>query len=121
MRFGPTSLRLTSVLAKGLRRPKLRDDLKISEQVIGGESSCVIKIDETDAYARYGAFEYEILSLCDAAPPAAPPLAPSTSSRPPAPPTWSGRPRPLASFAPPPASFLTSPCSSSPSLPPSSS
>src|SRR3989304_3706277 len=67
MRFGPTSLRLTSVLAKGLRRPKLRDDLKISEQVIAGESSCVIKIVETDAYARYGAFEYEILSLCDGA------------------------------------------------------
>src|SRR3989344_5596540 len=67
MRFGTTSLRLTSVLAKGLRRPKLRDDLKISEQVIGGESSCVIKIVETDAYARYGAFEYEILSLCDGA------------------------------------------------------
>src|SRR3989338_4732452 len=67
MRFGPTSLRLTSVLAKGLRRPKLRDDLKISEQVIGGESRCVIKIVETDAYARYGAFEYEILSLCDGA------------------------------------------------------
>src|SRR3989304_1270326 len=67
MRFGPTSLRLTSVLAKGLRRPKLRDDLKISEQGIGGESSCVSKTGETAASARYGAFEYEILSLCDGA------------------------------------------------------
>src|SRR3972149_428463 len=67
MRFGPTSLRLTSVLAKGLRRPKLRDDLKISEQVIGGESSCVIKTVEPAPSPRYGAFEYEILSLCDGA------------------------------------------------------
>ena len=65
MRFGPTSLRLNSVLAKGLRRPKLREDLKISQQVIAGETSCVIKIAETDSYARYGAFEYEILTLCD--------------------------------------------------------
>jgi len=65
MRFGPTSLRLSSVLAKGLRRPKLREDLKISQQVIAGETSCVIKIAETDSYARYGAFEYEILTLCD--------------------------------------------------------
>src|SRR3989304_5368096 len=32
MRFGPTSLRLSSVLAKGLRRPKLREDPKISQQ-----------------------------------------------------------------------------------------
>ncbi len=65
MRFGPTSLRLNSVLAKGLRRPKLREDLKISRQVIAGETSCVIKIAETDSYARYGAFEFEILTLCD--------------------------------------------------------
>jgi len=65
MRFGPTSLRLNSVLAKGLRRPKLREDLKVSQQVIAGETSCVIKVAETDSYARYGAFEYEILTLCD--------------------------------------------------------
>src|SRR3990172_8806692 len=71
MRFGPTSLRLNSVLAKGLRRPKLREDLKISQQVIAGETSCVIKIAETDSYARYGAFEYEILPLCDGSPPPA--------------------------------------------------
>lgn len=65
MRFGPTSLQLGSVLAKGLRRPKFRADLKISEQVIGGETTYVIKIPETDSYSRSGAFEYGLLQLCD--------------------------------------------------------
>ncbi|MFQ5777520.1 MAG: efflux RND transporter periplasmic adaptor subunit [Terriglobia bacterium] len=65
MRFGPTSLRLTSVLAKGLRRPKLRADLKVSEQVLAGETSFMIKIAETETYARYGPLEYELLQLCD--------------------------------------------------------
>ncbi|MFQ5778527.1 MAG: efflux RND transporter periplasmic adaptor subunit [Terriglobia bacterium] len=65
MRFGPTSLRLASVLARGLRRPKFRQDLKISEQVVGGEKSFVFKIPETDAYARYGELEFELLRLCD--------------------------------------------------------
>jgi putative peptide zinc metalloprotease protein len=65
MRFGPTSVRVSSILAKGLRRPKLRDDLRISEQVIAGEKSCVVKIPETQSYNRYGATEYELLTLCD--------------------------------------------------------
>lgn len=65
MRFGPTSLKLTSVLAKGLRRPKLRSDLKVSEQIIAGEKSYVIKIPETEALSRYGAAGYELLKLCD--------------------------------------------------------
>lgn len=65
MRFGPTSLRLTSVLAKGLRRPKLRADLKVSEQVLAGETSFMIKIAETETYARYGPVEYALLQLCD--------------------------------------------------------
>lgn len=67
MRFGPTSLRLTSVVARGLRRPRLRDDLKVSEQVVAGKNSFVIKIPETESYARYGPFEYELLRLCDGA------------------------------------------------------
>lgn len=65
MRFGPTSLQVSSVLAKGLRRPKLRADLRISEQTIKGEDSFVIKVAETNSYNRYGPSEYELLSLCD--------------------------------------------------------
>lgn len=65
MRFGPTSLRVSSILAKGLRRPKLRADLRISEQTVAGETSYVIKIPETHSYNRYGATEYELLTLCD--------------------------------------------------------
>src|SRR5271155_1978632 len=65
MRFGPTSLQVSSVLAKGLRRPKLRTDLRISEQVISGETSYVIKNFETNSYNRYGSTEYGVLELCD--------------------------------------------------------
>lgn len=65
MRFGPTSLRFSSILAKGLRRPKLRSDIRISEQIIAGEKSCVVKIPETNSYNRYGATEFELLTLCD--------------------------------------------------------
>ena len=65
MRFGPTSLQVSSVLAKGLRRPKLRADLRISEQTVAGETSYVIKNYETNSYNRYGSTEYELLQLCD--------------------------------------------------------
>jgi putative peptide zinc metalloprotease protein len=65
MRFGPTSLQVSSVLAKGLKRPKLRSDLRISEQTVAGVTTYVIKVAETSSYNRYGATEYELLSLCD--------------------------------------------------------
>ena len=65
MRFGPTSLQVSSVLAKGLKRPKLRTDLRISEQTVAGEISYVIKNRETNSYNRYGVTEYQLLSLCD--------------------------------------------------------
>jgi putative peptide zinc metalloprotease protein len=65
MRFGPTSLQLPSVLAKGLHRPKLRSDLRISEQHVAGETSYVVKIIDTLSYNRYGAFEMELLKLFD--------------------------------------------------------
>jgi putative peptide zinc metalloprotease protein len=65
MRFGPTSLQVSSVLAKGLKRPKLRTDLRISEQVVAGETSYVIKNRETNSYNRYGSTEYQLLALCD--------------------------------------------------------
>ena len=65
MRYGPTSLQISSVLAKGLRRPKLREDLKISEQQVSGKASYVIKDPDTLTYNRYGPTEYELLTLCD--------------------------------------------------------
>src|ERR1700675_327935 len=65
MRYGPTSLQVSSILSKGLRRPKLRSDLRICEQIVGGETSFVIKVAETNSYHRYGTSEYELLTLCD--------------------------------------------------------
>ena len=65
MRFGSTSLQLTGILAKTLHRPKLRPDLKVSEQVISGETSYMLKVPETQAFCRFGAYEYQLLSLCD--------------------------------------------------------
>ncbi|HEV2386663.1 MAG TPA: efflux RND transporter periplasmic adaptor subunit [Candidatus Acidoferrales bacterium] len=65
MRIGPTSLHLTSVLAKGYHRPKFRQDLRTSRQNIQGEISYVIKVPETESYARYGVLEYDLFLLCD--------------------------------------------------------
>jgi putative peptide zinc metalloprotease protein len=65
MRFGPTSLKASSILAKGLHRPKFRSDLRTSEQTVAGETSYVIKVLETNSYNRFGAIEYELLTLCD--------------------------------------------------------
>jgi putative peptide zinc metalloprotease protein len=65
MRFGPTSLQVSSILAKGLKRPKLRTDLRISEQTVAGETNYVIKNRETNSYNRYGSTEYRLLALCD--------------------------------------------------------
>jgi putative peptide zinc metalloprotease protein len=63
MRLETTSLRLPGVLAKGLRRPKFRSDLKISEQVVAGETSYMVMFPE--GFARLSAFEYRMLQLCD--------------------------------------------------------
>ena len=65
MRFGPTSLQLSSVLAKGLHRPKLREDLRISEQQILGETSYVVKVLNEFSYNRYGPLEFGLLKACD--------------------------------------------------------
>ena len=65
MRFGPTSIRLSGVLAKGLRRPKLRADLKVGKQTFAGETSFVVKVPETDSFSRLGELDWELLSLCD--------------------------------------------------------
>ncbi len=65
MQFGPTSIRLSGVLARGLHRPKLRSDLKVSKQTFAGEVSYVIKIPQTDSFNRIGEFDWEVLALCD--------------------------------------------------------
>ena len=65
MRFGPTSLHTSSILAKGLRHPKFRTELRVSEQTLLGEKSYVVKVPETNSYNRYGATEFELLTLCD--------------------------------------------------------
>jgi len=65
MRFGTPSLQLTSLLAKGLHRPKLRSDLVFTEQVLAGESSVILQLPEMGSYMRYGPFEFELLRLCD--------------------------------------------------------
>src|SRR5208282_4455611 len=67
MRFGPTSIRLSGVVAKGLRRPKLRADLKVGKQTFAGETSFVVKVPETDSFSRLGELDWELLSLCDGA------------------------------------------------------
>lgn len=65
MRFGPSGLRASGVLAKGLHRPKLRSDIRISKQNIGGEISYVVKIEEIASYRRYGEYEFSLLEACD--------------------------------------------------------
>jgi putative peptide zinc metalloprotease protein len=39
--------------------------LRISEQILAGQRSYVIKVSETSSYSRYGDSEYELLTLCD--------------------------------------------------------
>src|SRR6266849_1144503 len=65
MRFGPTSVQLTSILAKGLDRPKFRTDLRVSEQVFPGEISYMVKVPETLNYIRFTPYEYDLLRLFD--------------------------------------------------------
>jgi putative peptide zinc metalloprotease protein len=63
--LGSKRKQFTSIQAKGLRRLKLRSDLHVSEQVVSGKPSYVIKLPGESSYFRFGALEYEILSLCD--------------------------------------------------------
>jgi putative peptide zinc metalloprotease protein len=65
MRLGPTSLKAQGAVARALRRPKLRQDLQISEQVVRGETSFVIKVPHLFKYARYGPLEYSVLKYAD--------------------------------------------------------
>jgi putative peptide zinc metalloprotease protein len=65
MRLGPTSLKTQGAVARALRRPKLRTDLQISEQVVSGETSYVLKVPQLFKYARYGPLEYQVLRFAD--------------------------------------------------------
>jgi putative peptide zinc metalloprotease protein len=65
MHLGRTSLRLTSRLAAGRRRRKLRDDLKVSRQVVAGETSFVVNVPESGVYLRYTALMWTILTQFD--------------------------------------------------------
>lgn len=85
MRFGPSGLRASPVLAKGLHRPKLRSDIRISKQNASGEVSYVVKIAETSSYRRYGEYEFELLQACDGTRTAAEVAAFMNATRPDAP------------------------------------
>jgi putative peptide zinc metalloprotease protein len=65
MLFGSKRRQFSSVRSKGLRRPKLRSDLNISQQTSYGKLSYVIKLPGESSYFRFGPLEFEILSLCD--------------------------------------------------------
>jgi len=65
MRLGPTTLKAQGAVARALRRPKLRKDLQISEQVVRGETSFVIKVPHLFKYARYGPLEFNVLKHAD--------------------------------------------------------
>jgi len=65
MRLGSTTLKAQGAVARALRRPKLRQDLQISEQVVRGETSFVIKVPNLFKYARYGPLEYSVLKYSD--------------------------------------------------------
>jgi putative peptide zinc metalloprotease protein len=65
LRFVPNSLQLSSIRAKGLRRPKLRADLRVSAQMTDGKTSYIIKIPGINSYNRFGDLEYQILQQCD--------------------------------------------------------
>ena len=65
MRLGPTTLKAQGAVARALRRPKLRQDLQTSEQVVRGETSFVIKVPHLFKYARYGPLEYSVLKYAD--------------------------------------------------------
>jgi len=65
MHLGGSNLKVVGLLASGRRRRKLRSDLKVSQQVIAGEVTFVVKIPETGDYLRLPEFEWETLGLFD--------------------------------------------------------
>lgn len=65
MRIGRPSFQLTGVLASGRRRRKLRSDLKVSRQVVSGETTYVVKIPDTGEFVRAPEVAWNLLTLFD--------------------------------------------------------
>ena len=65
MHLGGSNVKVVGLLASGRRRRKLRSDLRVSQQVIAGDVTYVVKIPETGEYLRLPEFEWETLSLFD--------------------------------------------------------
>ncbi len=65
MRLGRTDLRLAGLPALGRRRRKLRTDLKISQQVVSGETTYVIKIPDTAEFLRAPELAWALLTVFD--------------------------------------------------------
>src|SRR5271170_1359316 len=65
MRLGTTTLKAQGAVARALRHPKLRQDLQISEQVVRGDTSYVIKVPQLFKYGRYGPLEFTVLKYAD--------------------------------------------------------
>jgi putative peptide zinc metalloprotease protein len=65
MRLGSKRQQFSSIRAKGLRRLKLRTDLFVSQQVLNGKLTYIIKLPGDTSYFRFGELEYEVLTLCD--------------------------------------------------------
>lgn len=65
MHLGGSNVKVVGLLASGRRRRKLRTDLKVSQQVIAGDVTYVVKIPDTGEYLRLPEFEWETLSLFD--------------------------------------------------------
>ena len=65
MHLGRTSLRVAGLLAAGRGRHALRSDLAAKAQVIGGETTYIVKIPEKNLYLRYPELAWNILSFFD--------------------------------------------------------
>ncbi|MGH9804218.1 MAG: biotin/lipoyl-binding protein, partial [Candidatus Acidiferrales bacterium] len=65
MHLGGSNVKVVGLLASGRRRRKLRTDLRVSQQVIAGDVTYVVKIPETGEYLRLPEFEWETLCLFD--------------------------------------------------------
>src|SRR3972149_703516 len=65
MHLGGSNVKVVGLLASGRRRRKLRSDLRVSQQVIAGDVTYVVKIPETAESLRLPEFEWETLSLFD--------------------------------------------------------
>ena len=64
MRFGRTSLHSKGLMAPGRRRRKLRSDMRVSEQVVAGEKTFMVKVDD-HVYLRFPELAWSVLQTFD--------------------------------------------------------